>query len=67
MHVTQFGRPSEKKVPRTRVTQLGRPSEKKVPRTRVTQLAVLVQQDGSVKGEIVPHEHAAVRLERREL
>ena len=38
--VTQFGRPSEEKVPRTRVTQFGRPSEKKVPRTRVTQLAV---------------------------
>ena len=36
--VTQFGRPSEKKVPRTRVTQFGRPSEEKVPRTRVTQL-----------------------------
>ena len=26
MYVTQFGRPSEKKVPRTRVTQFGRPS-----------------------------------------
>ena len=46
--VTQFGRPSEEKVPRTRVTlrptirekgsvtQFGRPSEEKVPRTRVS-------------------------------
>ena len=35
--VRQFGRPSEEKVPRTRVRQFGRPSEKKVPRTRVRQ------------------------------
>ena len=35
--VTQFGRPSEKKGPRTRVRQFGRPSEEKGPRTRVRQ------------------------------
>ena len=37
MYVRQFGRPSEKKGPRTRVRQFGRPSEEKVPRTRVRQ------------------------------